>query len=356
MVFRLRELNRATNHFSHAQSVGGSKSVYRASLEGRDVTVTQKKYEGDDMDFLSELKLVCNVHHANIVKVLGGHFQEGDRVYLVHEFCAGANLRDALRSPINPNFTLLPSWTSRLRVALDVAKAMEYLHEYASPTFIHRYIKSTNIIIDSDLRAKVAQFGVSRMAGDLESPTGDNSVSLSSGEIQHEAGDSARSTSSFSGPRGPKQRSTRITGTRGYMPPEYLSSGLVTAKYDVYAFGVVLLELLSGQEAVGFTQGAQPNVYKKVSITATIASILEGEDARRKLRKWMDPLLQDTYPLDSAHKAALLAKSCIDPIPGFRPLMRDVAVQLSKLLTVAINWEASMAAAKSLMSGPVEAR
>lgn len=248
-----------------------------------------------------------------------------------------------------------------------MAKGLEYLHDYAYPTYVHKFIKSNNIIIDANLRAKIAQFGVSKLTGDLETPTtGDTSISKSSemftsGEIQQEAAvGSARSTSSsFSASfsRAAKQRSIRITGTRGYMPPEYLSCGLVTVKYDVYAFGVVLLELLSGQEAMVFVQGARPNVYKKTSITQTISSVLEDETtARVELRKWMDPLLQDSYTLDSAYKTAQLAKSCVDPNPAFRPLMRDVALKLSKLLTGAKGWEASMAVAKSLMSGPVEAR
>lgn len=120
MVFRLKELNRATDHFSHARRVGDSRSVFRASLEGMDVVITQKNYEGGDMDFPAELKLVSSIHHANIVKLVGGCFLEGDRVFLVHEFAEGANLRDALRNPINPRFTLLPSWASRLQVSLTL--------------------------------------------------------------------------------------------------------------------------------------------------------------------------------------------------------------------------------------------
>jgi len=187
------------------------------------------------------------------------------------------------------------SWTSRLQIALDSARGLEYIHEHIVPVYVHRDIKSANILIDKDFRAKVADFGLSKL-----SEIGTTSQSLPS---------------------------LRVVGTFGYMPPEYARYGEVSPKVDVYAFGIVLYELLSAKEAIvrstEFTdaQGLS-NLFEET---------LSMPNPKEALQELIDPRLGGDYPIDSVVKVAYLAKSCTHEEPRMRPTMRSVVVALMAL-------------------------
>ncbi len=140
-----------------------------------------------------------------------------------------------------------------------------------------------------------------------------------------------------------------IVGTQGYMAPEYLEHGLVTAKADVYAFGVVLLEILSGKEAMVSRQLSSPlegNNYasgeERLLSSLFQAEVLEGENFKTKLQAWMDPLLQNAYPLDTACDTATLAKACLNSDLAERPNMNDVTYMLNKMLASSLEWESTV--------------
>ena len=218
--FLLEDLEKVTGNFSDSYRVGSGSFgvVYRATLnDGREVAIKRAKNsssssQNKDSAFFAELAMLSRVNHKNLVRLLGFCSQSGERV-LVYEYVSNGTLGDHLHklqsSPLH-------SWDQRLRVALDAARGIEYLHCYAVPPIIHRDIKSSNILLDEFWTAKVSDFGLSLMGPDED--------------VSH--------------------LSLRAAGTVGYMDPEYYRMQYLTTKSDVYSFGVVLLELLTGFKAV----------------------------------------------------------------------------------------------------------
>jgi serine/threonine protein kinase len=140
------------------------------------------------------------------------------------------------------------------------------------------------------------------------------------------------------------------------MAPEEKSSGLITPKLDVFAFGVILLEIMSGKEAVSFQTNPHSNTFKKTLLPDVIVAIFADKEPGRRLRAWMDPLLGDSAPLDSALKTAELAKDCVNPEPELRPEMSKVALTLSKILMNSQAREKSLLAARGALTSTIEPR
>ncbi|XP_038989390.1 chitin elicitor receptor kinase 1 isoform X2 [Phoenix dactylifera] len=208
--FSYEELAGATNDFSMSSKIGegGFGAVYYAELRGEKAAIKKMDMQSSK-EFFAELNVLTHVHHFNLVRLLGYCIK--DSLFLVYEYIENGNLSQHLRgSGRNP----LP-WSARVQIALDSARGLEYIHEHTVPQYIHRDIKSANILIDKNFRGKVADFGLTKLSefGILPDPT-------------------------------------RAVGTFGYMPPEYAQLGDVSTKVDVYAFGVVLYELISAKEAV----------------------------------------------------------------------------------------------------------
>jgi hypothetical protein len=206
IIFKLKDLSKATENFQSARKVG--TSVFRGSVHGMDVAIVVIKNPGFaagtsstsiTADFVAEMKNLCSVHHTNLVKLIGG-CNSGSQVYLVYEFIDTGNLRQYLRSQYAPGFSALPTWTGRLQVVLDVAKGLEYLHHHThNAPFVHRHLKSSNILLDSELHARIAYFGVAKIRGETDrmlplvgrtasvpiaEEVSTSSTSTSSGEIQ----------------------------------------------------------------------------------------------------------------------------------------------------------------------------
>ncbi|WVZ65510.1 hypothetical protein U9M48_014860 [Paspalum notatum var. saurae] len=287
--FSYEELSEATDNFSmeHKIGQGGYGSVYYAELRGEKAAIKKMDTKASQ-EFLAELKVLTHVHHLNLVRLIG--FCVESCLFLVYEFIENGNLSEHLRGK---GYEPL-SWASRIRIALDSARGLEYIHEHTVPLYVHRDIKSANILIDKDFRAKVADFGLAKLS-----------------EI-------GATSQSFP---------TRIVGTFGYMPPEYARYGEVSPKVDVYAFGIVLYELLSAKDAIvrsTESTGAQSLVY-------LFEDTLSMPDPKEALQKLIDPRLGGDYPIDSVLKIAYLARSCTHEEPSMRPTMRSVVVALMAL-------------------------
>jgi len=232
----------------------------------------------------------------NLVRLIG-YCVEGS-LFLVYEFVDNGNLSQHLRG--SSGREPLP-WSTRVQIALDSARGLEYIHEHTVPVYIHRDIKSPNILIDKNFRAKVADFGLTKL------------TEVGSGSLQ-----------------------TRLVGTFGYMPPEYAQYGDVSPKIDVYAFGVVLYELISAKDAIIRTNEV---VTESRGLVALFEEILSQPDPSTDLCKVVDPRLGDNYPLDSVLKIAHLAKASTHENPQLRPSMRSIVVALMTLSSSTEDWD-----------------
>ncbi|KAF8391587.1 hypothetical protein HHK36_023893 [Tetracentron sinense] len=294
--FSYEELAKATDDFNLANKIGqgGFGAVYYAELRGEKAAIKKMDMQASK-EFLAELKVLTHVHHLNLVRLIG-YCVEGS-LFLVYEFIENGNLSQHLRgSGKDP----LP-WSTRVQIALDSARGLEYIHEHTVPVYIHRDIKSANILIDRNFHGKVADFGLTKL-------TEVGSASLP----------------------------TRLVGTFGYMPPEYAQYGDVSPKIDVYAFGVVLYELISAKEAIVKTSGS---IAESKGLVAMFEDVLSQPDPREDLCKLADPRLGDNYPFDSLRKLAQLAKACTQENPQLRPSMRSIVVALMTLSSSTEDWD-----------------
>ncbi|PPS01406.1 hypothetical protein GOBAR_AA19268 [Gossypium barbadense] len=253
-------------------------------------------------------------HHSSLIKLLGASLS-GNFVYLVYEYVKGANLGDCLRNPKNPSFTLLSSWISRMQIAIDIAHGLDYIHHCSGleTSFTHNHIKVTSILVAEDsLTAKICHFGTAEICGEVSKEEGSRSLGRTDSKVM------------------------KIEGTRGYMAPELQFNGLVTQKCDVYAFGVVVLELLSGEEALKFTFDEVDGGYKRVSVIDTAREAAAGGSGG--VRRWVDRRLKDSFPVEVAEKMVLVALECLEEDPERRPEMKKVVGKVSKLYLESKNW------------------
>ncbi|PIN18711.1 Serine/threonine protein kinase [Handroanthus impetiginosus] len=341
--FSYKELANATNDFSIAHKIGegGFGAVYYAELRGQKAAIKKMDMRASK-EFLAELKVLTHVHHLNlhipveyspgectnvvmckireaqVVHLIGYCVQRS--LFLVYEYIDNGNLSEHLRySSREP----LP-WSTRVQIALDSARGLEYIHEHTVSVYVHRDIKPANILIDKNFHAKVADFGLTKLT---------------------EVGNSSLSTG-------------RLVGTFGYMPPEYAKHRGFSSKVDVYAFGVVLYELISAKEAIVKTNGssAEPRslvallISAKEAIVKTNGSSAEPRslvalfeetfdkpEPTKELSKLIDPRLGDSYSLDLVLKMAQLAKLCTHENPQLRPNMKSIVVALMALSSLATD-------------------
>ncbi|XP_020597225.1 LOW QUALITY PROTEIN: probable LRR receptor-like serine/threonine-protein kinase At5g48740 [Phalaenopsis equestris] len=227
-IFTYKEIKAATNNFKDVIGTGGFGSVYRGKFsDGKQVAVKvrlDKTQLGAD-SFINEVHLLSQIRHQNLVS-LEGFCHESKQQILVYEYLPSGSLADNLYGSNSKNVTL--NWARRLKIAMDAAKGLEYLHNGSNPRIIHRDIKCSNILLDLDMNAKVADFGLSRQ--------------ISQTDITH--------------------ITTAVKGTEGYLDPEYFATQQLTEKSDVYSFGVVLLELICGREPL--SHAGAPNAYNLV--------------------------------------------------------------------------------------------
>uniref|UniRef100_A0A0C9RNS3 non-specific serine/threonine protein kinase n=1 Tax=Wollemia nobilis TaxID=56998 RepID=A0A0C9RNS3_9CONI len=296
--FSYQELAECTDDFSIVNKIGqgGFGAVYYGELRGEKAAIKKMDMQATK-EFLAELKVLTHVHHLNLVRLIGYCTEES--LFLVYEFIENGNLSQHLRgSAMGPL-----SWSARVQIALDSARGLEYIHEHTVPVYIHRDIKSANILIDKNFHGKVADFGLTKLT-----EVGGASSTLP----------------------------TRLVGTFGYMPPEYAQFGDVSPKVDVYAFGVVLYEMISAKEAIVKIDDVSAESKGLVTL---FESILKDPNGRERLPSIIDPRLGNNYPLESVWKMAQLARACTQENPQLRPSMRTVVVALMTLSSSTEDWD-----------------
>nr|ASM47290.1 lysm-containing receptor kinase 6 [Trema orientale] len=288
-VYNFEELQLATSDFNPSCWIKGS--VYRGTINGDMAAI--KKMHGD---VLKEVHLLQKINHSNLIRLSGVCFSEG-HWYLVYEYAANGPLSDWIYDNNDGNFL---NWTQRIQIALDVATGLNYLHNFTSPPHVHKDIKSSNILLDSDFRAKIANFGLARSAGAQE---------------------------------GQFSLTNHIVGTVGYMAPEYLENGLVSTRLDVYAFGVLLLEMLTGKEI---------NIFydENINLANALSAVLNDE-GQESLSRFMDPSMQEKYPHELAKFVVQVIDSCLEKNPEARPTMDEIVQFLKRTLSNSLAWELS---------------
>ncbi|XP_074307814.1 receptor-like serine/threonine-protein kinase NCRK isoform X1 [Silene latifolia] len=291
------ELEQATNKFSDAKliGVGGSSHVYSGHLiDGRTIAVKRLKASNEldsDSEFFREVELISRLHHCHIVPLLGycslSSGKQSDRL-LVFEYMGNGNLRDWLDGATGKYL----DWRTRISIALGAAKGLEYLHEAAAPRILHRDVKSTNILLDENWRAKVTDLGMAKRLST------DGSASYSSSP-------------------------ERIQGTFGYFAPEYAIVGKGSLKSDVFSFGVVLLELITGRAPIFSVSNIEE------SLVLWAAPRLQN--SKRVIAELPDPHLNGEFPEEEMQVMAYLAKECLLLDPECRPSMSEVVQVLSTI-------------------------
>ncbi|MCD7452861.1 hypothetical protein HAX54_018414 [Datura stramonium] len=303
--FLLSELVAATNNFSLKNKIGAGSFgvVYKGKLaDGREVAIKRgetspkmKKFLEKERAFESELAFLSRLHHKHLVRLVG-YCEEMDERLLVYEFMKNGALYDHLHDKNNVEKTssVVNSWKMRIKIALDAARGIEYLHNYAVPPIIHRDIKSSNILIDANWIARVSDFGLSLMWPETDA--------------------------SFSQPM-------RAAGTVGYIDPEYYGLNVLTAKSDVYGLGVVLLELLTGKRAL-FKTSEKGDVPMSV-VDFAVPAIMAGE-----LNKILDPRvgLPELREAEGVELVAYTAMHCVHLEGKHRPTMTDIVSNLERAL------------------------
>ncbi|GER48476.1 protein kinase superfamily protein [Striga asiatica] len=281
----------ATNNFDEANILGegGLGRVYKAHFNDRFHAAVKKLYAGGqevEREFQNEVESLSKIRHQNVVSLLG-YCIHGEARFLVYELMENGSLELHLHGRA-PGLSL--TWHLRMKIALDVARGLEYLHERCNPPVIHRDLKSSNILLDSNFNAKLSDFGLAI--------TGGNS----------------------------NKTDIKLSGTLGYVAPEYLLDGKLTDKSDVYAFGVILLELLIGRRPVERVAEAQCQSI----VTWAMPQLTD----RSKLPNIIDPAIRNTMDLKHLYQVAAIAVLCVQPEPSYRPLITDVLHSFIPLVPV----------------------
>ncbi|CAK7356859.1 unnamed protein product [Dovyalis caffra] len=290
-TYTLNDIERATNSFDASRILGegGFGLVYSGLLDdGREVAV--KILKRDDQhggrEFLAEVEMLSRLHHRNLVKLIG-ICTEGHTRCLVYELIPNGSVESHLHGVDKETGPL--DWDYRMKIALGAARGLAYLHEDSSPRVIHRDFKSSNILLEHDFTPKVSDFGLARAAVD----------------------------------EGNKHISTHVMGTFGYLAPEYAMTGHLLVKSDVYSYGVVLLELLTGRKPVDLSQ--PPGQENLVAYARPLLTCKEG------LEVIIDPAMKSSVSFDTIAKVAAIASMCVQPEVSHRPFMGEV-VQALKLV------------------------
>ncbi|ANM59029.1 wall associated kinase 3 [Arabidopsis thaliana] len=265
---------------------GGQGTVYKGILPDNTIVAIKKARLADSRQvdqFIHEVLVLSQINHRNVVKILGCCL-ETEVPLLVYEFITNGTLFDHLHGSI---FDSSLTWEHRLRIAIEVAGTLAYLHSSASIPIIHRDIKTANILLDENLTAKVADFGASKLI-----------------------------------PMDKEQLTTMVQGTLGYLDPEYYTTGLLNEKSDVYSFGVVLMELLSGQKALCFER---PQASKH------LVSYFVSATEENRLHEIIDDQVLNEDNLKEIQEAARIAAECTRLMGEERPRMKEVAAKLEAL-------------------------
>ncbi|KAK9090759.1 hypothetical protein Sjap_023936 [Stephania japonica] len=267
VIFSIQEVEEATTGFSESRKIGegGFGCVYLGVLGDKEVAIKKMK-SSKSKEFFAELKVLCKIHHINVVELLG-YASGNDHLYLVYEYIQNGSLSDHLHDPLLQGHQPL-SWTARAQIALDAARGIEYIHDHTKTRYVHRDIKTSNILIDEGLRAKVADFGLAK----LVERTGEEDF-----------------------------LATRLVGTPGYLPPESVRELHMTYKTDVFAFGVVLAELVTGKRAL---IRDKQDLNKMKSLISVVNEIFRNEYPENALEAMIDSNIRNSCPMEEVYKVS----------------------------------------------------
>ncbi|GJY70839.1 probable LRR receptor-like serine/threonine-protein kinase [Tanacetum coccineum] len=290
--YSLRQIKAATNNFDSANKIGegGFGPVYKGVLsDGSEIAVKQlsAKSKQGNREFVTEIGMISGLQHPNLVKLYGCCI-EGNQMLLIYEYLINNSLARALFGKENQRLNL--DWATRQKICIQVARGLAYLHEESVLKIVHRDIKATNVLLDKDLNAKISDFGLARL--DEEENT---------------------------------HISTRIAGTIGYMAPEYAMRGYLTDKADVYSFGIVALEIVSGKSNTNY-RPKEEFVY-----LLDWAYVLQEQG---NLLELVDPSLGSHYSKEEAMRMLNIALICSNPSPTLRPAMSKVVSMLEGKIPV----------------------
>ncbi|CAA7045769.1 unnamed protein product [Microthlaspi erraticum] len=283
-TFIYEELERATDGFSEANWLGqgGFGYVYRGILRnGQEIAVKMLKAGSSqgEREFQAEVGIISRVHHRHLVALVGYCVADAQRL-LVYEFVPNNTLEFHLHGKGQPPM----EWSSRLKIAVGCAKGLSYLHENCNPKIIHRDIKAANILVDFKFEAKVADFGLAKIALDTNTHV-----------------------------------STRVMGTFGYLAPEYAASGKLTEKSDVYSFGVILLELITGRRPFDPT-----NVYADDNLVDWARPVLDQASDENNFEVLVDTKLNNEYDREEMARMVACAAASVRHLARRRPTMDQV--------------------------------
>ncbi|KMZ71907.1 putative Protein kinase [Zostera marina] len=289
------DLINITNDFDKIIGQGGFGTVYHGTMNnGIQVAVKHLSVASSQgsKEFQMEAHLLTTIHHKNIVPLVG-YCNEKDHLALVYEYMVGGNLKDHLSGSISSLTKIC--WRDRLRIALEVAEGLDYLHRGCKTTIIHRDIKTSNILLSEKLEAMIADFGLCKIFENNDAMT---------------------------------HMSTNVLGTPGYLDPEYRKTHKLKEKSDVYSFGIVLLELITGKPAV--IKNADEDYI-------LLAEWVDSIHAQGDILAIVDPKLNGEYDINSAGKALEIASACTPSLSIQRSSMHDIVTLLKECLEIEIT-------------------
>ncbi|KAK3037434.1 hypothetical protein RJ639_031928 [Escallonia herrerae] len=298
-TFTVKELKRATINFSKENLLGsgGFGEVFKGVLEDGTITAVKRAKPGNTKGItqvLNEVRILCQVNHRSLVRLLGCCV-ELEQPLLIYEYVPNGTLFEHLHG-LRSHECVTLDWRRRLRIAHQTAEGLAYLHFSAVPPIYHRDVKSSNILLDEKLDAKVSDFGLSRL------------VDTSENDCSHIC--------------------TSAQGTLGYLDPEYYLNLQLTDRSDVYSFGVVLLELLTSKKAIDFNREEE-----NLNLVVYVKRIINEE----KLMDVVDSGLKEgasNIELDTMRALGNLAAACLDERRQNRPSMKEVAEEIEYIISI----------------------
>ncbi|KAK1555200.1 hypothetical protein Q3G72_023269 [Acer saccharum] len=280
--YTLRELEVSTNGFADKNVIGegGYGIVYSGVLEDNTKVAVKNLLNNRgqaEKEFKVEVEAIGRVRHKNLVRLLG-YCAEGAHRMLVYEYVDNGNLEQWLHGDVGPYSPL--TWEFRMNIIIGTAKGLTYLHEGLEPKVVHRDIKSSNILLDKQWNPKVSDFGLAKLLGSEKSYV-----------------------------------TTRVMGTFGYVAPEYASTGMLNERSDVYSFGILIMEIISGRNPVDYSR--PPGEVNLVEWLKTMVTNRNAEGV-------VDARLQEKPSSRALKRALLVALRCVDPNAQKRPKMGHV--------------------------------
>ncbi|KAL3829496.1 hypothetical protein ACJIZ3_018298 [Penstemon smallii] len=289
-IYSFEELQKATEDFNTSNLIEGS--VFHGRLKGKNLTI--KSVSSETISRIDFLLFHERIHrHSNIIRFLGTCVNEGHDSFIVYEYAKNGSLKDwihgglAIKSHFIASCNCFLNWKQRVKICVDIATGLQYMHHIINPSYIHRNIKSRNIFLDEEFNAKIGNFGMAKCVVNEE-----------------------------------EQRN------KGYLAPEYENEGIISPSIDVFAYGVVLLEILSGKPPIKQDEERDGSFVK---LSDEIKKILKSENAE-EYREWMDSALADSYSFDGAVMLANLARSCVEDEPSLRPNAGEIVEKLLRLV------------------------